>query len=224
VLNRKLVVVGASSEISQALKALYEPTGVVQLVGRGTLPPLFDTTTSTEIDFSSIDTGADHYCINIGYLSGKNANEISDSEALKSIQINLIFPVKIAEYILRSNPKARVVIVGSESGTKGSYDTYYFLAKAALNKYIQERQITYPLQTLNIVCPSMIKDGNMTVSRADQDRVELALKSNPKQQPLMARDVAMLIHNLLLEGSGFLTNQIIGIDGGKFARMNIAGI
>lgn len=220
--DKRLVIIGASSKVSQCLKELYERRGIVSTVGRGTVPPLFALDINNQVDFTSINTDADHYLINLGFLSGKNASEIADDEALASLRVNLMLPVQISEYILSNNKNSRIVILGSESGTKGSYDTYYFLAKAALNKYVEERQTTYASQTLNIVCPSMIKDGNMTVSRTDQDRVANSLAMNPRGKPLMARHVASLIYQIFLEKSGFLTNQVLGIDGGKFARMTNA--
>ena len=108
--------------------------------------------------------------------------------------------------------------MGSESAIKGSYDTSYFLSKAALERYVKERIISYSNQQLIMVSPSIILDSNMTQNRKDLRKIIKNSSKLPKGKILMTNDVVNLIVNLLLS-SHYLTNEIININGGKFSRM-----
>ena len=68
----------------------------------------------------------------------------SSNEKIKQIRINLLSTIEIVEIALKYNKKAKIFIMGSESGKKGSFDIIYALTKAALHKYIEERRILFP--------------------------------------------------------------------------------
>ncbi len=133
--------------------------------------------------------------------------------------INLLFPVRIIEKILEVNKRARIVILGSESGFKGSYDTSYFIAKAGLSSYVREKHIKYPDQQLVMVSPSVILDTKMTQERDDLENVLERAKQLPKEKYLISKEVANTIYFLLFTDQGYINNEIININGGKFARM-----
>jgi len=157
------------------------------------------------------------YVLNIAKLNPKNITEYSLNEAIESINLNCLSVVRIAEEILNINSRAQIIIMGSESGKKGSYDTCYFLAKAALNKYVEERRVGVN-QRLIVLSPCTIQDSMMTESRTDKDLLEKYKNKHPKLRFLNMEEVALCIKQIF-SMSIFVTNQIISVDGGKFARM-----
>ena len=74
-------------------------------------------------------------------LSNKKHLLKSEDEIYNQLKINLLSKIKICEISLKYNPKARIFIIGSESGLKGSYDIIYGLSKSSINKYVEERKI-----------------------------------------------------------------------------------
>jgi NAD(P)-dependent dehydrogenase (short-subunit alcohol dehydrogenase family) len=171
----------------------------------------------SEVDNIPLDL--DYYLIALGYLIPKRMCEQSKVEVLDSVTINLLFSVLLCEKILDVNKSARILLLGSESGQKGSYDTSYFVSKAGLSQYVKEKHVKFPSQQIVMVSPSLIEDTKMTQERQDLDEVLKQANSLPKKRYLMASEVAELILFLLLSDKGYINNEVIEMNGGKFARM-----
>ena len=140
-------------------------------------------------------------------------------DIFSQISINLLSVVKICEIALQYNKNVKIVILGSESGIKGSFDIVYALTKTAIHKYVEERKIKYPKQQLLCVAPSTIIDSKMTIARKDRYNVIKSIKNNPKKRGLSSKEVSNLIYSLFYEQTNYLSNIVIRLDGGKFARM-----
>ena len=94
-------------------------------------------------------------------LNSKDFLKRKQDEINDQININLISVIKICEIALRYNKKVKIIILGSESGIKGSYDIVYGLMKSAVHKYVEERKIKFPKQQLVCIAPSTIIDTKM---------------------------------------------------------------
>ena len=201
---------GCSSTLTKKLQEKYE----IECHGRGTG---FDLHRVFEENYLIKFVSGHKFVINIAKLNPKSLVEYTKAEAEESIFINCLAVVRISEEILRMNSDAEVIIIGSESGEKGSYDTCYFLGKAALDSYVRERRVG-ERQKLVLVAPSTIEDSSMTESRKDRERLEIYRQQHPKKRFLMMKEVAEIIY-YIFESSNFITNQTIRLNGGKFARM-----
>lgn len=142
-----------------------------------------------------------------------------NSDILNQISINLLSIIKVCEIALQSNKSVKIIILGSESGIKGSFDIIYALTKSAIHKYVEERKIEFPRQQLLCIAPSTIIDSNMTAKRKDNYNVIKSIKKNPKKRGLHSKEISNLIYSLFFEQTDYLTNTVIKLDGGKFARM-----
>ena len=140
-------------------------------------------------------------------------------DILSQVSINLLSVIKVCEIALQYNRHVKIIILGSESGIKGSFDIIYALTKAAIHKYVEERKIKYSKQQLLCIAPSTIIDANMTVKRKDGHNVARAIKNNPKKRGVLSKEVSNLIYSLFYEQTDYLSNIVIRLDGGKFARM-----
>jgi hypothetical protein len=140
-------------------------------------------------------------------------------DILSQVSINLLSVIKVCEIALQYNRHVKIIILGSESGIKGSFDIIYALTKAAIHKYVEERKIKYSKQQLLCIAPSTIIDANMTVKRKDGHNVARSIKNNPKKRGVLSKEVSNLIYSLFYEQTDYLSNIVIRLDGGKFARM-----
>lgn len=152
-------------------------------------------------------------------LSNKKHLLKGEHEIHQQININLLSKIKICEISLKYNPKARIIIIGSESGIKGSYDIIYALSKASINKYVEERKIFKKEQQLVCVAPSTILDGKMTLRRKDKHNVRKSINNNPKKRGLYSKEISKLIYDLSFSNTDYITNTVINVNGGKFSRM-----
>ncbi|MDC1177932.1 hypothetical protein OAT26_01895 [Candidatus Pelagibacter sp.] len=141
------------------------------------------------------------------------------SEKIKQIKINLLSTLEIVEIALKYNKNAKIFILGSESGKKGSYDIIYSLTKAALHKYIEERKILFPKQQLVGIAPSTIIDGKITLKRKDKENVKKSINLNPKKRGIFSNEISKLIYSLVFFNTDYISNIVIDVNGGKFSRM-----
>ena len=152
-------------------------------------------------------------------LSSKSHLKKSLKDITNQICINLTSIIRICEIALNTNPKARIIILGSESGLKGSYDIIYALTKSSIHKYVEERKIKYKDQQLLCLAPSTISDGKMSLKRKDKKNVKKSININPKKRGINSKEISIFIYKLLFEITDYVSNTTIHINGGKFSRM-----
>tara|TARA_Y100001958_G_C21199791_1_gene526647 strand:- start:320 stop:967 length:648 start_codon:yes stop_codon:yes gene_type:complete len=152
-------------------------------------------------------------------LSSKSHLKKSLKDITNQICLNLTSIIRICEIALNSNPKARIIILGSESGLKGSYDIIYALTKSSIHKYVEERKIKYKDQQLLCLAPSTISDGKMTLKRKDKKNIKKSININPKKRGIKSKEISIFIYKLLFEITDYVSNTTIHINGGKFSRM-----
>lgn len=156
----------------------------------------------------------DEYLLCAGVLHGKAMSEINDRELAETFQVNFSDVVKFCDKLFNVNEKARVCIIGSESGVKGSYDMAYAGAKAALNLYVETKRLVKRDQHLVAVSPTIIEDAGMTQRREDLGDVAKRGEARRMQRWLKASEVARVAHFALNERA--LSNTVIHITGGNW--------
>ena len=156
---------------------------------------------------------ADRYLLCAGLLRSQRLTEQSRSEIEEAIHVNLLFPMLLCEKVLACNERARIVVMGSESGFTWSHDGAYAAAKAALHRYVETKKLK-PDQQLVCVAPSIVEDCAMTLRRQDTENLERRRRESPKQRFLKAIEVAKLIHFLLYVDQGYTTGTVIRMNGG----------
>ena len=214
-MSERILMTGVTSSIGRELRNLLPETIELMSLSR----PECDLSDLAAIDRHTDKIQlADKLVLAHGAHSASHFLERSPSEIDVSMRINLLSFVRVIEISLQSNPNARIVVIGSESGDKGSHDITYGLAKAALHRYVRERRISYPGQQLVAIAPSTLVDGGMTLRRSNRLLVEKALTSHPKKRGLYSKEVARMIHHLLFVDKGYTSNTVIEMNGGKFSR------
>lgn len=198
-----LVIVGWSSQIASELRNLLDSDHEADAdIVRG--------------QFGSLPLDADRYFFCAGVLVGKPVVDFSVSEINSTLYVNFAHVISSCERIFQRNDKARICIMGSESGNSGSYDRFYAGSKAALHHYIETRAVNSRQQLVGIA-PSIIGDAGMTTRRQDYGVLEQRLKHHPKRRFLTSREVALLVRFLLYEDDGYICNTVIRMNGGEHA-------
>ena len=59
----------------------------------------------------------------------------------------------------------------------------------------------------------------MTIKRKDKKNLQKSIMNNPKKRGILSKEVSNLIYTLFYEQTDYISNTVIKIDGGKFARM-----
>jgi len=215
-MSEKILIIGKNSKIAKEfIKKVSKSTTIIK-------------PSKTEWDMKEIDFDLkkinqikkmDKILLLQSVISSTPVLKRKSSDILSQVSINLLSVIKVCEIALRYNKYVKIIILGSESGIKGSFDIIYALTKAAIHKYVEERKIKYPKQQLLCIAPSTIIDANMTVKRRDGHNVVRATKNNPKKRGVLSKEISNLIYSLFYEQTDYLSNIVIRVDGGKFARM-----
>lgn len=148
-----------------------------------------------------------------GYLAGRPAHLHTFETAAKTFNANFLQIAVAVDEIMATNDQARVVVVGSDSGISGSFDTAYAAAKAGLHLYVETKRLK-PDQQLVCVAPGIIEDSGMTQRREDKAALDLRRREHPKRRFVRAHEVASLIRFLLYEDFGYLSGVTIRMVGG----------
>jgi len=135
-----------------------------------------------------------YFVLAAGVLNGKKTAEQSGDEIAACLNVNLVNVIRLCELILATVDDARICVVGSESGWKGSYDELYAASKAGVHQYVKTRYGLGPRQQLVAVAPPIIVDAGMT-----QRRPDLVKLMRSKRKMTTALHVAQTIRRLLQE-------------------------
>ena len=155
----------------------------------------------------------ERYLLCAGVIRPKRINEQSPDEIAETLRVNCTRPMAFCDHILDQNDTARICVIGSESGFAWSYDGVYAAAKAALHRYVETKKLK-PGQQLICIAPSIIEDTLMTMMRTDTENLERRKAEHPKRRFLKAIEVARAIHFVLYQDEGYLSGQVIRMNGG----------
>lgn len=216
-----VMIIGSSSEISNRLAEQLNAAGhTCTRVGRQGPDQVFDANAPTQQALEAlVSSHHDVYVINLGLLQPKRISEQTIDEMEQSMHVNMLTCVRLCEAIFTAHQRVKVFIVGSESGSKGSFDTSYFLAKAGVKAYVRERYLHHPQQQLLLFSPSTIGDAGMTTRRADQQRLAQYQAQHPKQRFMTSAEVARILLHCMSDDFSYMNNAELELNGGKFARM-----
>lgn len=171
----------------------------------------------TVIEYSSaknMPLDLDCYLLCAGVLHGKSAEDISEEEAAETLAVNFSDVAKLCDKLITHNDRAKICVIGSESGVKGSYDTVYAGAKAALHLYIETKKLRTRDQHLFCVSPTIIQNTGMTDRRDDLDKVIERGKNRRLKRWIKPEEVAEVC------AFGFkqptLCNTVIHMTGGNW--------
>lgn len=195
-----IYVRGADSVIAQALKELHP----IQDVPRGQPMPL--------------DGNLYLWCV--GRILQKRESQQTEEEKRETWFINHQQVVEGCDELIDKNENARICVIGSESGFKGSYDGVYARAKMNLHWYVENKRLKHPRQQLVCVAPTCISGTRMNLQRNEDGMRALGerLKTHPKGRWLWPSEVAKLIYFLLCIDQGYITNCTIRMNGGEHAQ------
>lgn len=158
---------------------------------------------------------AQRYLFCQGFIQSRAIWDQSRQDQGLSFLINASQVIESCDKILEWNDVARICVLGSESGESWSFDGSYAAAKAGLHRYVETKRLRTHDQQLICVAPTIIRDAGMTTRRNDLATVDQRALQHPKGRFLLAEEVARLIHFCLYQDQGYLTGQVIRMNGGS---------
>lgn len=158
---------------------------------------------------------AERYLFCQGLLRPKPADEQTDDEIREGLRVNYGSIARACNRILSANDRARICIIGSESGYRGSFDGVYAAAKKAMHSFIEKTQCRTEFQQIVGISPGIVENGGMTLRRTDTENLDQRRAGHPKRRFLTAREVAVMAHFLLYGETDYVSGTIVRMHGGQ---------
>lgn len=210
-----LVITGWNSRIAVELRGLLEKDWRILPLADARM--IENPQHIARATYDDMPLDADFYFFCAGYLLPKELDEMDRKEVLETYDVNYNHPMRACEDIFKANPKARICVMGSESGFSGSFNEPYAVSKRLLHEYVECRMVG-PDQQLVAVAPNIIYDAGMTLRRTDLQRLNARQLAHPKKRFVSSLEVAKLVRFLLYEDQGYITNVVIRMTGGEHVK------
>lgn len=192
-----IIITGHKSKIAQEFTKLVEPASILG------------------VRCEDIDKHlqASRYLFCQGYLAGKSPEEISAEEFRKTMDVNYVMIANAITTIIGSNPFAKICVITSYSGYKGSYDTAYASSKRLMNDFIDNVKLSSRHQQVVGIAPWIVQDAGMTVRREDKKTLTKYKNNHPLKRFSNSDEVAALAYDLLFKHR-YINNTVIKMHGG----------
>lgn len=154
------------------------------------------------------------YLLCAGVLYGERIGDMPLSAINKTLRVNFSDVAAFCDKLFEENKHAKVCIIGSESGVKGSFDMAYAGAKAAMHLYVESKRLMHRHQHLVCVAPTIIADSGMTERRTDLGACMQRGKERRLGRWLRASEVAEIAYFAMHQPA--LCNTVINARGGNW--------
>jgi len=208
----RVFIFGSTSDITFSLIDLYRDQEVVTINRKD---KIFSKIRENKIGDYFQDDDIVIYLSSILY--SKRIETQTEDEIFNSCFVNAISPIKIIKHLNKHVANFTFCYISSESAKKGSFDDSYHIFKGAVDNFIREFSLTSSKSRIFCIAPSTI-DSGMTKRRKDVERLNEYRVNHPMQRFISANEIANIIYTLCTEKFSYLSNTIVEINGGKYAR------
>lgn len=169
-----------------------------------------------EENWKSLDILVNNAGINIR----KRANDYSEEEFRKVLEINLIAPFQISRALypfLKNSEKASIINVASSAAIQDvGTGTPYAMSKSGLLQQSRSLAVEWASDGIrvNSVSPWFTKTPLTEGYLHDEDKMKSILKRTPLKRVAEAKEISSIISFLAMDKSSFITGQNIIADGG----------
>jgi len=180
--------------------------------------------TSARDMIGSQDQGLDILMNNAGVGSNAPADQLSNEEWDRVLNINLSAPFRLAQRAipdLRKSEAGRIINVASVMATHTDYGlAAYCAAKAGITGFTRNLALELGRDniTVNAILPGAIHTGMTDASFQNEDIAAIWAKKSVLRRLGQPEDIAKVAAFLASDAGGFGTGQSINVDGGLLLR------
>ena len=228
--DKSFVITGGSSGIGQAFKNLcLAQCGRLQSLERrvpttepeeySVIPCDLKSEESMRTACERIDGHIDVFAHFAGIMLSKSLPEAGYAEITEMMQVNLIAPMYLISQILpKLSDDGLIILLGSQSAYKGSYDDLYAVSKSAIHGLVGSLAPKLaPHKRIINVAPGITRDTRMTDRRSEEDLARASARV-PLNRLAEAKEIAEICMQLCDRKFSYMTGNTIDVNGGNHIR------
>lgn len=180
----------------------------------------FSDTSSIEDAFSGFDSNVDGFVNCAAVLPGKSLFEQRLDGLVKLFNVNIITPMLIIKRIQKNlKPGSCIILLGSISAQKGSYDDPYAATKGAIHSLVKSLSLKFASNNIRVIgiAPGITDNTRMT-NNLIEGLYEKNIEKVPLKHAAQTEDIANLILFLSNSYAKSITGAVIDVNGGQYLR------
>lgn len=209
----KIVLIGASSDIANQLVA--DKSNVFEFIEISSTTSSFDV--QNEETYPEIEGGIDGLVYFPGSINLRPFSSLKLSDFQTDYEINVLGLIKVLKYYHKSlNDNSSLVFISSIAASVGMpFHSSISASKAAIEGLCRSLAAEWsPKVRVNCVAPSLVNTKLSKRMFRTETQTEQMMDRHPLKQVGSPQDISNAISFLLSKDSGWMTGQVIGVDGG----------
>lgn len=180
--------------------------------------------TKDELDLSQLPESLDGFVFCPGSINLKPLKMMGIEAFRDDMEINFFSLVKVAKSVMpRMAEGSSVVFFSTVAVAMGMpFHTSVAAAKGAIEGFAKALAAEYtPKVRVNVIAPSLVDTPLASRLLSNDRKKEMMAERHPLKRVGTAGDIAHMAAFLLKEDSGWMTGQVLGVDGG-ISSLNIS--
>lgn len=153
---------------------------------------------------------------NAGIFDERKFMEVSNADFRRAFEVNLVAVATLTQEVARQMPDGgRIVNIASRAYLGAKNHPHYVASKAAVVGYTRASAMELAPRGIlvNAIAPGLIDTPILRALTPERLAAQLALQ--PTGQAGRPEDIAQAVSFLVSPNTGFITGQVIFVDGGK---------
>lgn len=166
-----------------------------------------------------IDQKIDVFVHFAGIMLSKSLSDSSFEDIENMVKVNLTAPIYLVSQVIpKLSDKGLIIMMGSQSAYKGSYDDLYAITKAGIHGMVGSLAPKLaPNKRIINIAPGITRGTRMTDRRSEDDLAN-ATSRVPLNRLAEAKEVAQICMRLTDETFNYMTGNTVDINGGNHIR------